>query len=230
MINCNPTKNSFIGATALGLLTLVSTSQYAAGADTFTSAQATPFSITAEAGTLGMGGTLGWRFVDNLGVETGFDYFGTDHYGKIKDNNYSTTVRFMSQPLNVDVYPWDKSSFHIAIGALFNENRLSGNASGNLLLNNAKYNGNLSLVCKQDLVDPYLGVGGNFYFDDAHHWSLMGAIGCAYVGGGSTDLTASGKLNKAQQAGLITERNKLKSVNRAVEFWPVIKLGITYSF
>ena len=34
-----------------------------------------PFSLTAEAGTLGLGGSLSWRFSDHLGVRGGFNYF-----------------------------------------------------------------------------------------------------------------------------------------------------------
>jgi hypothetical protein len=139
----------------------------------------------------------------------------------------------MSQPLNLDVYPWEKLSFHIALGVLFNENHLSGNASGNnLVLDNVNYTGNLALLYKQNTVDPYLGIGGNFYFDKAHHWSLMGSLGVAYVGRGSVSLTASGAgaLTTAQQAGLQSELSKIRGATREMEFWPVAKIGLTYSF
>ena len=216
MTNRNPTRNTLIGAAALGLLTLVSTTRISAGADSSVPAQAIPYSITAEAGTTGIGGNVGWRFLDNLGVDGGFDYFDYSRNGKIKDNKFDASLRLMSQPLNLDVYPWERSSFHIALGALFNENHISGGASGSLKLDNQPYTGHLALLYKQNLVSPYLGIGGNLYFDHAHHWSLMGALGAAYVGEGSVSLTPSTtpRLNAAQNAGLQRELSKIKKYHK----------------
>src|SRR5208283_5919131 len=97
--------------------------------------------------------------------------------------------RLMSQPLNLELYPWKRSSFHLSLGALFNEERLSGTASGAVNLDGTLYAGSLALRYKPQTVDPYLGIGGNLYFTKAHHLSLMGALGVAYAGNGSVSLT-----------------------------------------
>jgi len=137
----------------------------------------------------------------------------------------------MSEPLNLELFPWKRSSFHVSLGMLFNEERLNGTATGNLTLNNNKYPGNINLVYKPEVVDPYLGIGGNLYLGKAHHWSIMGALGVAYAGDGSVSLTGTTTPpSPTFQHDLQVEKSKVKSYARDLEFWPVIKLGVTYSF
>jgi len=90
MTNMKLTKNHLIGAAALGLLALVPNTQYAADASAATPAEINPYSIGVEAGTTGIGGNLGWRFSDYLGVETGFDYF---NYITMAPSRTTTTTR-----------------------------------------------------------------------------------------------------------------------------------------
>jgi hypothetical protein len=231
MTNLKPAGNHLIGVAALGLLTLVPNTQYAADASAATPAERIPYSVGLEAGTTGVGGNLGWRFMDHLGVETGFDYFSYTYNGTIKDDYYNATLRLMSEPLNLEVFPWKRSSFHFSLGMLFNENRLTGNANGKLTLNNDNYAGNLNLTYKPDVVDPYFGIGGNLYIGKAHHWSIMGVLGVAYEGDGSVSLTgASSPPNGTFAHDLQVEKSKVQSYARDLDFWPVIKLGVTYSF
>ena len=80
-------------------------------------------------------------------------------------------------------------------------------------------------------MDPYLGFGGNLYFDKAHHVSLMGELGVAYAGNGSVSLTGSSNpASPTFQTDLQTERSKVQSYARDLKFWPVLKIGVTYSF
>jgi hypothetical protein len=232
MTNMKPARNNLIGVAALGLLTLVPITQYAADMGASTPAQDIPFSIGAEGGTTGLGGNLGWRFADHFGVESGFDYFDYSYHGKIKDNEYNAGLRLMSVPLNLELFPWARSSLHLSLGMLFNENRLSGTASSTTLkLNHDTYSGSLNLLYKPETVDPYVGFGANLYFDKAHHWSLMGALGVAYAGDGTVSLTGTSTTpGPVFQTDLQAEKSKVQSYARDLKFWPVIKIGLTYSF
>ncbi len=231
MTNMKSNGNQLFGALALGLLVLAPNTQYAADASASTPAQTIPFSIGAEAGTTGLGGNVGWRFMNHFGVESGLDYFSYTYNGTIKDNKFDATLRLMSEPLSLEVFPWKRSSFHISLGALFNENRLNGSDNGSLTLNGDKYTGSLSLLYKPETVDPYVGIGGNVYFDKAKHWSLMGALGVFYEGDGSVSLTGSSTTPGATfQTDLQNEKSKVQSYARDLKLWPVIKVGVTYSF
>ena len=204
MTNTLSTRKNLIGAVAFGLLTLAPNIQHAAGAEASTSAQSVPYSVGAEAGTTGIGANLGWRFANHFGVETGFDYFDYTYNGTIKD-------------------------FHLSLGVLINENRLTGNGTGSVNLGDGSqpYAGTLNLSYKPATADPYAGIGGNLYFDSAHHWSLMGALGVAYAGDGTVSLTSN---PNPEPAALQNEKSKVQSYAKDLRFWPVIKLGVTYSF
>src|ERR1039457_3753568 len=89
------------------------------------------WTVGVEAGSTGAGVFGSWRFYDYLGVRAGFDYFQwTENNLSVADFRYSTKLRFMSEPLTLDIYPWKAHSFHISVGMLFNQNQLTGTSSG----------------------------------------------------------------------------------------------------
>ena len=103
-----------------------------------------PFTIGAEAGTPGFGGSASWHFADHFGARAGFDYFSYSSSGdkfigeqiEIVDSSPQQNVigaatidnklRLMSEPLGLDIYPWKKSSFRITVGIMLNQNEQTG--------------------------------------------------------------------------------------------------------
>ena len=85
-----------------------------------------PFAISAEAGTTGAGASGAWRFSNHFGARAGLHYFEDSLSKEIEGVNYDARLRLLSEPLTFDLYPWKKSSFRISLGALLNQNRLSG--------------------------------------------------------------------------------------------------------
>lgn len=197
------------------------------------------WTVGIEAGTTGIGGYGSWRFYDYLGVRAGFDYFQwTENSLHIGDLNYNAKLRLMSEPLTLDIYPWKKHSFHISAGVLFNQNQLTGESSGFgpviiggqvFLFPNA---GTLNLKVEQQLVNPYLSIGGNFfYFDHAHHWALGGELGVAYTGDSKVSLTRSGGINSSIiDAAVNREQQKAQDWADQFKWLPVVKLMVNYSF
>src|ERR1017187_4151129 len=139
------------------------------------------WTVGLEAGSTGAGVFGSWRFYDYLGVRAGFDYFQwTENNLSIADFRYSATARLMSEPLTLDIYPWKAHSFHISAGILFNENQLTGTSSGFGPITIGGYPiqfedmGVLNLKVQQQLVNPYLSIGGNFlYFRSEEHTSEL---------------------------------------------------------
>jgi len=158
------------------------------------------FTLGVEGGTTGIGGSFSWRFADHFGVRAGGDYLSLSDTGvKIDHIHYNATVRLLSEPLTLDYYPWQKSSFHISAGMQFNQNRLTGSADtvGTIIIGGEPFPeesvGTLKLKVEQQPVNPYLSIGGNFfYFDRAHHWAFGGELGLTYTGDPDTSLTRSG--------------------------------------
>ena len=84
---------------------------------------------------------------------------------------------------------------------------------------------------EQQLVNPYLTIGGNFfYFDRAHHWAMGGELGVAYTGGAKGSLTSSGPLSSLVDQAVSAARKRLEDRVNRYPWYPVLKLAVTYSF
>ena len=202
------------------------------------------WTVGLDAGSTGAGVFGSWRFYDYLGVRAGFDYFQwTENNLSIADFRYSATARLLSEPLTLDIYPWKAHSFHISVGMLFNQNQLTGTSSGFGPITFAGHTftfadmGVLNLKAEQQPVNPYLSIGGNFfYFDHAHHWALGGELGVAYTGDTTVSLTrtgglvTSGPVNDAINGLVNHEQQKAQDWANQFKWFPVVKLMVTYSF
>ena len=217
-----------------------------------------PFTISAEGGTTGLGGSASWRFSDNFGIRGGVNYFSYDtdkftYSGSLSngvpvtDQKFNGKLRLMSEPLALDYYPSAKSSFRISLGVLINQNRFKGSAPTNGLpnttfdVNDHPYfqsgmPGGLELEVKQMALSPYLSIGGSFYLDKSRHWSLSGELGVAYTGSPKVSLT-SPNYDPNNDVGPFPLSDSLKAEEESIQkdadkykFYPIVKIGVSYSF
>lgn len=188
-----------------------------------------PLSLSAEAGTTGLGGSLGWRFSDHLGVRVGGHYFSYDHSDEIEGVTYDANLKLQSFPIGLDIYTSKSSSFRITVGALINQNKLTGTQSGTTVdINGNPYATDLTLGVEWPEIAPYLSLGGTIYFDSGKHVGLGLEFGVAYTGNPDVTLTAS---NPAVPPGdLEAERLQIEDSLQEFKFWPIIKIGLTISF
>jgi hypothetical protein len=202
-----------------------------------------PWTVGAEAGTEGIFGLFGsWRFSDHVGLRLGADFTqdSMSSFG-IHDIKYDVKIRLLNEPLTLDLYPWQKHSFHVSFGWLFNQNQLTGSAggSGTITIDGMPFSrenvGSLDVKIRQQWVNPYLSFGGNFfYFDHAHHWALGGELGVAYTGDPQVSLTrsggASGTLGSVIDAAISHEQKKVQDYANQYQWWPVAKIFVSFSF
>lgn len=187
-----------------------------------------PLSISAEVGTTGAGGSVGWRFSNLLGVHAGMDYFYWSGSAKIENITYNVKLQPLTETVALDIYPWARHSFHVSLGIMVDQSELTGSASGAYVLNGSIYSGSLDLSIRPQPVNAYLSIGGNlFYFDHAHHWAMFGELGVAYIGDAQVSLTAS---DPTATLAVSNEKNKIDDSRKHFPFWPILKLGVTYSF
>jgi hypothetical protein len=211
--------------------------------------------IGVDAGTTGFGGSASWRFSDNFGVRGGVNYFSleTDEFtysgsmtngAAVTDQKYKVDLRFMSEPLALDYYPSAKSSLRISFGVLINQNKFTGTATTNGLPNTtftindqpyvqSGFPGGLQLEVKQQLLSPYLSVGGSIYLDKSRHWAVSGELGVAYTGSPKVSLTAPNHdvaFDPNISSDLEAEEKKIQKDADKYKFYPIVKIGVSYSF
>ncbi len=196
------------------------------GTNDITVAPDHPFTINIEGGTTGLGGGASWRFWDHFGVGGTFDYFSFHYSPTIDGIQFNSRLRLMSEPATWNIYPWKKHSFHLSVGALFNQNQLTGSKAGTVDIGGTPYTGAVNMEVKQQPVDPYVSIGGNLYFDKGQHVSLGTELGVFYTGEPQVTVNAPGAPPEALQ-GL---ENEIRHYARKAEFWPLLKLSLNYSF
>jgi hypothetical protein len=237
---------NFVALGALLCSLTVGSTPTACAADSDEAAPAyQPFSIGAEVATPGVGGSASWRFADHWGARAGFNYWSYSQNGnEIEGIKYNTDLRLMSQPLAVDIYPWRASSFRFTVGIMLNQNELTGvrpadNSTAYVptTIGNGIYDtglngiGDLNLKAKQQPVSPYVSIGYSYYFDKAKHWSLSGEIGVAYTGSPDVALSTSTRSEITDpnlRGDLNVEAQQIE--DNAMKFYPILRIGVNYSF
>ena len=198
-----------------------------------------PFTVGADVGTLGFGGSGSWRFADHFGFRLGVHAFSYSYDADIESVKYSTKLDLSSQSLGLDWHPWKKSSFRLTAGVLFNQMELTGNATAaagtTFELDGVTYLstdvGTLNAKIEPDPVNFYVGIGGNLYLGSKHHWSIGGELGLVHVGKYDISLARSGGVaNAAIDASIAAERQKIQNSADDFPFYPVLQIGLNYSF
>lgn len=213
------------------------------------------FTISADGGTTGLGGSVSWRFSDNFGVRGGVNYFSydTDEFtyttkpngGASQEQKFNVTLRLLSEPIALDYYPSPKSAFHVSIGALVNQNRFTSTVKNSGVVNSTyTFNGvdylqsavgDFDMEVKQQTLSPYLSVGTTFYFTKTKHWALNGELGVAYTGSPKVSLSAPNH-DPALDAtpnfsdDVRGEESKIGKDAKDFKFYPIVKIGVSYSF
>jgi hypothetical protein len=193
-------------------------------------------SLSLDAGTTGTGGAVWWRMVDHFGVHGGVDYFPYAYDGVIKGIPYDSHLQMLSETVTADYFPWQKHSFYISAGAVFNQLRLSGQSqptSGTITIGNTTYPANdigiANLLIRQQPVAPYLGIGGNLLtFDKEKHWAIGAELGAYYAGDAKVDFSTTSGLVSASD--IAAEKSKIKEYADDARIWPVAKLSLKYAF
>jgi hypothetical protein len=211
--------------------------------------------IGAEAGTTGIGGSASWRLSERFGVRVGANYMPIDLKrfnlttkptgGATSDQDYDGELRLLSAPLALDFYPWADSPFRITAGVLVNQNRFTATVKnsgvgGSIFVFNGKDYlqsavGDFDLEVEQQTLSPYVSIGTSFYFGSKKKWALTGELGVAYTGSPKASLTAPNRdpaldLTPNFSDDLAGEESKIEKDAEDYQFYPIVKIGVSFSF
>lgn len=211
-----------------------------------------PFSLGAQASTLGWGVSGGYDVSDSLSARAMFNHFDYSFDRTRRGNKFEGDLELLSFGLMMDWHPFD-GGFRVTGGAFLNNSELVAGAKGeNVKINDRRYSGNLDLKADFDRFAPYLGVGYTggrdrggfgFVFDAGVLFSgvpNLSASGSASGNAGSCDFEVDDE-GRATLKGICAEFGSLKSdlerehteLTRDLDdfkLYPVVSLGALYRF
>jgi hypothetical protein len=197
--------------------------------------------VGASISTLGVGVEaafpLGDRFALRLGAHKGsvgrdFTEDGVDYVGDLELENAS---------LLVDWHPAG-GAFRISAGGLVNRNEVVARASADDLLLEI---GNVAIPSEAvesfrgtvsfDNLSPYLGIGASTSFGRDGSWGFLFDLGVAFQGSPEVDLRGSlvpelAALEPLFQTQILVEEQNLEREIDDYDLYPVISIGVSYSF
>ena len=198
------------------------------------------FNTALKLGTLGVGLDVSTPINDKLSARfnlNGASYTDTDTQD---DNDYEGTLDLLTAGVLLDYYPFE-NNFRLSGGAYYNGNGFKGNikpsATTSIDINGKEYNvgdiGSLDSELSFDKVAPYVGLG---WGNDAHDkgWGFTFDLGVMYHGKGEATLTPKDVSPLVDRAELDRNvKNEEQDINDDLsdyKFYPVVALGVNYSF
>ncbi len=186
--------------------------------------------------TLGAGAELGYKLNDNFRIRLvgqGFKY-STDYTDT--DLTYDGDLDLLTIGPMLDWHPWG-GSFKLSGGLFYNGNEVSMTAkpTSDVKIGDNTYSpsdiGTVDMKVDFNSVAPYLGFGWGNAFKGSN-WTFNFEMGAMYQGEGDLSYSTNGAAvnNAAFQADIAKEQDELQDEINKYKFYPVITLGLTYSF
>ncbi|WP_417317788.1 hypothetical protein [Emcibacter sp.] len=195
-------------------------------------------SAALKASTQGVGVELATALNDHMAFRLGFNYFELNKSMEESDIEYDLDLELKSLNFLVDVHPFD-NGFRLTAGGVWDKNNLNG-----LAVDAATYNigGNTytreqvgALAGKIDFrdVSPYLGIGFGHNVKKEGGWNFTADIGVIFTGSPRVSLTSTGGTLSDNEIFLENIQQEQQDVADEIDFfryYPVISLGLTYTF
>ena len=210
------------------------------------------YSIGLKAGTLGIGLDVAMPLSDHFSLRGNVNGFKYDFTDVINDALPAGAIDFgtvtggdmelLTAGILVDYFPW-QTGLRVSAGAYYNANKftITGDATTGITINNTIYPNtainSATATLEFDNLAPYLGLG---WGSDTRTkgWGVSFDLGVMYHGTPQGTLTVDTKatITAAETAtltpGLVTANNDIATELDKTEFkfYPVIMIGLTYSF
>ena len=201
-----------------------------------------PVNMGFKVGTLGYGLDFSTPISDSLSARfnvNGFTYTDTLNG---EDNDFTGTLDLLTMGMLVDYYPFT-SNFRLTSGVYYNGSGFTGSISPTvetgISIGDKSYDVNqldsLDSKITVNSFAPYVGLGWGNDANDAG-WGFTFDVGAMYIGTPQMDLnaniksTASASLVREINQELIKEEQKVQDKFKAFNFYPVVMLGVNYSF
>ncbi len=198
--------------------------------------------LSAKMGTLGIGAEYVQPITDHFSLRAGLNFLNWNYDFDESDVEYEGDLKLKTFSLLADIHPF-ASGFRLTGGVMYNGNQIDITAkpsSGTYEINDVNYPAeaidSISGEIEFDDFAPYFGIGWGADPAADSPWSFNFDLGILYQGEPDPQLTGRCSAGIptsvcAQfQANLNAEEKELKSDLEDYRFYPVLSLGVTYSF
>lgn len=199
-------------------------------------ADAAPLAVTAQAGTLGAGGSVWLGLPFHADVRFGGNYLPFSHALDSGGVHYDGSVRLQSFTLLADWHPFH-GYFRLTGGLAYNDNRFTLTATpsgGTYTINGTSYTssqvGALTGTATFNRADPYFGIGlGNPFHGG--RWTFGLDLGVLYQGTPKVSLSATGAAADPRLAADVqAAADQVRSDVRKYKWYPVVMFSVGYRF
>ena len=198
-----------------------------------------PFSMGANIGSLGIGMNLSLPINDNISLRANINKFKYNLNKKYRKVNFIGDLNLFNSGLLVDYFPTN-NIFRLTAGGYLNKNKLSGISKFTKSVTINVYNIKRTFTDKVTIntevkfnnISPYFGIG---FGNNIQHkgWNTTLDVGFFYQGLPKITFETISKYDLTKEKlkkDIKKEQKRLKSFANKYKLYPVIVVGISYSF
>ena len=204
------------------------------------------WAVVANASTLGLGGSIVAKIQPQLNGRVGVNAFGFGLDYEETRGSYDADVNLFNVATAIDYYPFKKSGFYTSLGVVYTNNNADGVAQASSIFD-VEVAG-LDITA-DELLDvnadfetsnnfaPYLGIGwGNPVSGKLGFWANVGVM---FPGSPKIELSPNYKVDRNLlsaevqqeiQDSLLEEEQAIEEDLDRFDIYPIISLGLSYSF
>lgn len=200
-------------------------------------------STTGEMGTTGLGFHASFPLTSDMNARLGMNYIGFNYQGSTKDLKYDLQLKANTYDVLLDWFPARESAFRLTAGVAYNGNQVNVNGkpdqAGNYTLSGNTYSaatvGEVRGKMSFNKISPYLGIGWGKPDANKKGWSFSGDVGVLLQGSPKTSLNSAGCTATAAvcnqfSSDLAKEKSALSDEGGKFKAYPVLRIGVNYSF
>ena len=197
-------------------------------------------SLGIRGGTLGGGVELSYAVSQRAALRLGTDRYNRTQTSTEDNIRYDAKLKLQTASLMFDLFPF-ANNFRMSLGAMSNGNKLTLKGKptgGTFTINNVTYNaadvGSLDAQVDFNKAAPYFGFGYGRPVNGG--LSLIFDLGVLFQGSPKSKITATcGAATPALtcsqlQSDAATEQARLEDSLHKFKYYPVISLGLAYTF
>lgn len=193
--------------------------------------------LTAKVGTLGLGLEYTQSLSPTLNGRLGINNYSYDYSGIESDIAYNFDLNLNSLSALLDWHPGART-FRVSGGLLYNKNKINAVATGTGTVNiggtdyPAASLGSLYGTIGFNKTAPYFGIGWDNVVGKNKGLGVSADLGVVFQGSPKAHLTASGPIASDPdfKSRLAKEEGELQDALNNYKYYPVISVGVYYSF